>query len=274
MYRSGRGVAQDKVEAVNWYRKAAKQRYPNAMFNLGSAYYNGDGVGIDDITAYAWFLLAENFGSPPAAQAVKHSEQNVGNPQLVRSVAFEKIGDMYQQGDDLPQSSTEAVNWYRKAAVNGTLEVQVKLASLLLRSPQNGASNYTEALGLCEKAAKQHYSPGAYCAGKLYEEGLGVGRNLSTAASWFSEAATMGNAAGTLRLGQMYWKGEGLKQDKIAAYEFIYLASTSNLAEAKQERELLEKELTVKEQEKGKSKAVAFLRRHPALVLRKPSTAN
>jgi len=71
MYRSGRGVAQDKVEAVNWYRKAAKQRYPNAMFNLGSAYYNGDGVGIDDITAYAWFLLAENFGSPPAALSAR-----------------------------------------------------------------------------------------------------------------------------------------------------------------------------------------------------------
>jgi TPR repeat protein len=57
------------------------------------------------------------------------------------------------------------------------------------------------------------------------------------AAEWFGS----GNALAMLRLGQMHWKGEGLKRDKTAAYEFIYLADTSDLQEARQEKERLEK---------------------------------
>jgi hypothetical protein len=69
----------------------------------------------------------------------------------------------------------------------------------------------------------------------------------------------------------MYWKGEGLKQDRIAAYEYIYLASTANLKEASQERDRLEKELTPEEQKKGKAKALEWFSQHPALVLRRKS---
>ena len=271
MFRFGRGVEQDKMEAVQWYRKAAKQENPNALFNLGTSYYNGDAVGIDDVAAYAWFLLAQNFGSQPAADAAKRMKEEAGTLQ---SEALEKIGDMYQKGDDLPQSSSQALNWYRKAAENGGAGVQMKLANLLFHS-QSAASNYAEVHRLCEKAANLHSSRGAYCLGQLYEHGLGVEHDLPTAAKWFSEAADLGLPAAALRVGEMYWKGEGLKQDKISAYEFIYLASTSNLPEAKQERERLEKELTPKELEKGRAKAVEWTRRHPPLVLKgKPLTAN
>jgi TPR repeat protein len=264
MFRTGHGVEQDKLEAVKWYRKAAKQENPSGMFNLGTAYYNGDGIGIDDVAAYAWFLLAQNFGSQPAAEATKHMKEAAGNLQ---SEAFEKIGDMYQKGDDLPQSLSEAVNWYRKAAENGAARVQIKLANLLLQD-QSGTSNYAEVHRLCEKATNLHSPQGAYCMGHLYEQGLGVQQDLSKAAKWFNEAANMGLAVAALRVGEMYWKGEGLKQDKISAYEFIYLASTSDLPEAKQQRASLEKELTPKELEKGKAKAVEWTRQHQPLVLK------
>ena len=75
MFRAGRGVEQDKTEALKWYHKAAKQKNPNAMFHLGTAYYNGDGTGIDDVTAYAWFLLAQSFGSESADDAVKRMKE-------------------------------------------------------------------------------------------------------------------------------------------------------------------------------------------------------
>ena len=271
MYRLGRGVDQDKSEAVKWYRKAARQENPSAMFHLATSYYNGDGVDIDDIAAYAWFLLAQKFGSQPATDATTRMQQEAGGLQ---SEAFEKIGDMYQKGNDLPQSSTEAVNWYRKAAEDGAAPVQIKLANLLLQS-QNASANYGEVRRLCEKAANLHFPAGSYCMGQLYEQGLGVGQDLPKAAKWFSEASSMGLGVAALRLGEMYWKGEGLKQDRISAYAFIYLASTVDLPEAKQERERLEKELTPKELEKGKAKAVEWVRKHPPLALKgKPMTAN
>lgn len=270
MYRSGRGVNQDKVEAVGWYRRAARQKDASAMFHLGTAYYNGDGVGIDDVAAFAWFLLAQDFGSRPAIDAVKRMTEEAGNRQ---TKAFEKIGDMYQKRDDLPESYNDAVNWYRKAAENGEARVQVKLANLLLHGP-TGTPNYDEVHRLCEKAAKQNSPTGAFCVGELYEQGLGVERDLPKAAVWFSEATKMGLAVAALRLGEMYWKGEGLKQDKISAYEFIYLASVAGVPEAIQERERLEKELTHKELQKGKDKAIEWAHQQHPLVLRGAPTVN
>jgi uncharacterized protein len=272
MFRLGGGVEQDKVEAVRWYRKAAKQENPNALFNLGAAYYNGDGVDSNITAALAWFLLAEKFGSQPGADATERTKKEA---RTVQSDAYEQIGDMYEKGDDLPQNSTEAVNWYRKAAETGGAHVQMKLASLLLQG-QSATSNYAEAQRLCEKAASLHFSPGAYCLGQLYEQGLGVERDVSKAAKWFREAADLGLAVAAFRVGEMYWKGEGIQQDRISAYEFIYLASTSNVPEAKQEKERLEKELTPKEREKGKAKAVEWTHRHwPLVILKgKPPTAN
>jgi TPR repeat protein len=271
MFRSGLGVDQDKAEAVRWYGKAAKQGNPNAMFNLGTAYYNGDGVAADEVASFAWLLLAQQFGSVSADGATKRMKDEAGNRE---SEALEKIGGMYQKGDELPQRSSEAINWYRKATENGDGRVQIKLASLLLQNP-NGTTNYAEARRLCEGAAGLHYSPGAYCMGQIYDHGWGVERNLSEAAKWYSDAANMGLAVATLRVGEMYWKGEGLKQDKISAYEFIYLAASADIPEAKQESEMLEKELTRKEVKEAKAKAVEWSHQHAHLVLKeKTPTAN
>jgi uncharacterized protein len=262
MYRSGLGVDQNKVEAIVWYRKAAKQENPNAMFNLGTAYYNGDGVGVDETTAYAWFLLAQQLGSLPATDAAMRMKDEAGR---LESDALEKIGDMYQKGDELPRRSSEAINWYRKAAENGDGRVQIKLANLLLQN-QGASPDFVEAHRLCEKAASLRYSPGAYCMGQIYDHGWGVGRDLQQAAKWYGDAASMGLAIAALRVGEMYWKGEGLKQDKISAYEFVYIASS--IPEAKQELEMLEKELTPKEVKTGKAKAVEWSHQHAQLVIR------
>ena len=44
MYAQGRGVPGDRGEAIRWYRKAAKQGLPEAIYNLAISYYNGEGV--------------------------------------------------------------------------------------------------------------------------------------------------------------------------------------------------------------------------------------
>jgi hypothetical protein len=95
-----------------------------------------------------------------------------------------------------------------------------------------------------------------------------VAQDPTQAAKWFDEAANMGHAVAMLRLGEMYWKGEGVKQDKISAYEFIAIASTADLPDAKREKERLEKELNPKELKKGQAKAVEWVRTHHPLVLK------
>jgi TPR repeat protein len=264
MYRAGRGVEQSKQEAVQWYRKAAKQKNAKAMFNLGTAYYNGDGVAINDITAYAWFLVARESGSEPARDAVNRMNNSLLQWQL--SSAFEAIGDLYEQGKDLPQDHQGAIDWYRKAAQLGEAPVRVKLAKFLI--DQGGAQNYAEALHSCEDAAKQMYSPGALCAGVLYEKGIGTPQDLPEAAKWFNKSAQMGNAQAMLFLGEMYWNGSGVKQDKVSAYAFVLLASTADLPKAQQDKSLYEQTLSAKELEKGRKQAADWAKTHPTLGLR------
>ena len=42
-YYNGRGVSEDKAEAVKWYRKAAEQGHVNAQYQLGFLYEIGWG---------------------------------------------------------------------------------------------------------------------------------------------------------------------------------------------------------------------------------------
>ncbi|MGC2196093.1 MAG: SEL1-like repeat protein [Terriglobales bacterium] len=264
MYRAGRGVESSKEQAVEWYRKAAKQKNAKAMFNLGTAYYNGDGVAINDISAFAWFVLAEHYGSEPAHDAVTRTAGSLQRWQA--SSAYELVGDMYEQGTDLPLDHRAAIDWYRQAAQLGEPSARVKLANFLVI--QGGDQNYQEALRSCLEAAKQMYSPAALCAGLLYQKGLGTGQNLSEAAKWFGKSAQMGNAKAMLYLGEMYWDGTGVKQDRVAAYVYMLLASTADLPKAQQDKALYEQTLSQKELEKARKQAADWGRTHPTLGLK------
>jgi hypothetical protein len=254
MYLEGRGVEQNKEEAFKWCQKAARQKHPIAMFNVGAAYFNGEGVAENVISAYAWFVLAQEAGSESAAEAVKRMGADLQH--ISASAVFEKIADMYEKGNDLPRNYAEALKWYRRAAEGGGPTVRVKLAGLLVEEKK-----YDEARRLCEEAVKQSYSPANYCLGYLYDHGLGVARNPPEAAKWFGRAAEMGHSRSMLRLGQMYVTGDGVKPDKKTAYFYFFLAA-SVIPEAKQEQASLEKELSSKDVEKTKKKAIEWARQH------------
>ena len=58
MYETGRGLPQDYMAAVYWYRRAADQGYPRAMHQLGMMYDKGQGVAEDYVSAHKWLNLA------------------------------------------------------------------------------------------------------------------------------------------------------------------------------------------------------------------------
>ena len=70
-YWNGEGVAQDKREAVRWYRKAAEQGHSSAQYNLGVSYWNGEGVITDEHEAYIWFSIAKANGAVNAADKLR-----------------------------------------------------------------------------------------------------------------------------------------------------------------------------------------------------------
>jgi TPR repeat protein len=95
MYANGRGVPQDYVEAVKWYRKAVEQGNAGAQFNLGVMYANGRGVPQDDAGAVGWWRKA--------------AEQDHASAQF-------NLGVMYHYGQGVPQDDVQAHMRYNLAA--------------------------------------------------------------------------------------------------------------------------------------------------------------
>ena len=59
MYRSGEGVDVNLEDAVTWLKKAAKQNYAEAQYELGNIYYNGvDDIPKDAEQAVFWYAKA------------------------------------------------------------------------------------------------------------------------------------------------------------------------------------------------------------------------
>jgi uncharacterized protein len=259
MYSGGKGVEKDKTEAFRWFQTSARQKYPAAMFNLGTAYYNGDGVAVDVASAYAWFLLAREAGSSPAEDAVRRTDSEI--TQFEKAIAFLKIGDMYRKGEELPGDAEEVARWYRRAAEAGSNGAAIKLANLLFA--HNDPKEDAEARNWCEIAAKHESAVGAYCMGLCAQQGRGTALDPAEAAKWYREAGTEGHPLALLKLGEMYWKGSGVKIDKETAYGFILLASYSDSDEAQRDKTLLEQEMDAKQLERGHKKAVEWVRLHP-----------
>jgi len=98
LYRKGRGVPQDDVQARQWYAKAAAQGLAKAQFNLGTLYFNGEGGPKDYQQALRWFRLAANQGE---------------------ALAQTKIAIMYDEGQGVPRNIVQAYKWCSLAATNG-----------------------------------------------------------------------------------------------------------------------------------------------------------
>jgi uncharacterized protein len=98
LYRKGRGVPQDDVQARQWYEKAAAQGQAKAQYSLGTLYLNGGGVPKDYQQALRWFRMAADQGE---------------------ALAQTKIGIMYDDGQGVPHDFVQAHKWYNLAATNG-----------------------------------------------------------------------------------------------------------------------------------------------------------
>ena len=128
-----------------------------------------------------------------------------------------------------------------------------------------------EARKRCEDAA-QKISSGAYCLALNYRRGIGVTKDPVESTKWLNRAAELGLARAVLELGEAYWKGEGVKSDPVAAYTWIWLAYNSKVPGAEQDEQELSKELSAKQVQQAKQKAVEWSRQHRFEGLRYRST--
>ena len=104
----GEGVQQSAEKAAEYYEKAAVAHFAEAEFNLGCAFYFGEGKVQDYEKACALFTRAAS-GSRPIAGA----QNNLGN--------------CYYTGKGVKQDFRKAYQFYEAAVANGSREARVNM---------------------------------------------------------------------------------------------------------------------------------------------------
>jgi uncharacterized caspase-like protein len=110
------------------------------------------------------------------------------------------FGDMYYYGRDVPQSDTEAVQWYRKAADQGFALGQANLGFMYDKGRGGLAQNYTDAVKWNRLAADQGFAHAQYNLGVEYENGTGVPMDRAEALKLYHLAAKQGDQDAQKRL--------------------------------------------------------------------------
>ena len=128
------------------------------------------------------------------------------------------LGGMYSEGLGGVQDYKEAVKWYRLAAEQGDAKAQHQL-------------------------------------GVVYHFGRGVPQDYKEAVKWSKIAAEQGLAEAQYNLGLMYYHGEGIPQDYVLAYMWWNLAGSQGQKSARENRDILEEEMTQEQVAKAQEMA-------------------
>ncbi|HWT31886.1 MAG TPA: tetratricopeptide repeat protein, partial [Propylenella sp.] len=171
------------------------------------------------------------------------------------------LGELYEQGQGVPQDQASALAWFRLAAQQGHVDGEWKLgiaygsglgveqdfaqsAEWLRRAAEHGdrwaatimGDYYREGKGVekDEVAAAEWYIKGAelgeegarHWLGLFFQEGRGgLTKNLPEAAKLFQLAADQGHAIAQVDLAYAYLIGAGVEQDLDKAYEWYRRAA-------------------------------------------------
>lgn len=96
LYASGRGVAPNANQAMQWLQRAAGHGNADAQSNLGVALASGRNVAQNVVKAYAWFKLAARAGNADAATNLRTLARRMNTQQVA---AAEALFAQCQQGN-------------------------------------------------------------------------------------------------------------------------------------------------------------------------------
>ena len=192
---------------------------------------------------YGWDGLATNF-----AEAVSYYRKAADSGYRD---AQDHLGDMYKNGEGVPQNHEEAMKWWRKAAEQGDADAQYSLGEAYLDDASaayikglggaarpgvdvpdtNATAAANESLKWLRKAAEQGNLAAQTRLGVFLSFGgapfmiPAISKNPSEAAKWYLRAAAQGDASSQSSIAGMYEKGEGVVKDFAEAVKWYRKAA-------------------------------------------------
>ena len=141
----------------------------------------------------------------PIMRLRQSAQRGNGDAQL-------QLGVIYYTAED----PKEAAAWFAKAADQGLVDAQFRLAVMALNGEGMPADPIIAA-GWFSKAALQGHATAQFNLGTMYARGAGVPVNEAEAAIWFRKAAEQGVREAQYALGYQYYEGRGLTKDQAQA---------------------------------------------------------
>ena len=205
-YEEGRGVHQNKDEAIKWYKKAAsegdekalqkylKLKYCSKVYESVIRYRIGLLSAADAGDHYSQYQLGEWFSN--------HNTQSAYREEAVawytkaakggHKDACIKLGESYLYGKMVTKDVAEAVKWYDKVGndISGT---DLRTIGYAYDFGNGVQMDKSKAVYYYRKAAEKGDAEAQYKLGLCYENGIGVTTNINTAKYWYKKAASQGH---------------------------------------------------------------------------------
>jgi uncharacterized protein len=208
----GIGVAEPAPgEAMEWFRKAAKQGSLDATTNIALMYADGVGVVKDPTLAIIWFRQAAE-GGEGAAQY--------------------NLALMYARGEGTPQDYKESLHWLTAAADKDVVPAVMDLGAYYLRPPDGSAADVEHAIHCYEKATDLGSDRAPAILGNIYATSAQGKPDYEQAVKWYRLAADKGQREGQYGLGIRYAYGQGVPVDLQQARWLFAAAADQGLAQA------------------------------------------
>ncbi len=211
LYAEGAGVAPDRKQALDWFRRAA---------DLGDA---------QGCYLYGAGLLADSPGSKERASAKAYLDKAAAQNH---AAALNLLGEMALAGGGAAVPDFEkALELFRRAAERGDADAKYALGELY-KHGKGVAKDDGEAANWFQAAADDDHAAAMVELAILKFNGSGVERDPAGAVKLFRRAAEQGNAVAQNRLAYLLAQGRGVEPDLTQANEWRDRARRAGLKDA------------------------------------------
>jgi uncharacterized protein len=225
------------AQAVRWYRRAADQTEPVALYRLGRmaqaaragllptearGYFQraAQAGNIDAMLAYALILKASPVPQD-APFALEWAERAASQGHAEAMFQLAQMYDVWERGPGNPQAARD---WYVRAAQTNHAEAALQ-AGLMAGAGEGGPVDTELAFAMVRQSAEAGFAPAMGQYGLMLLNGTDAGEaDAATAAEWFAQGAVGGDAESRFLYAVALAGGYGVPRDPVRAYYWALMA--------------------------------------------------
>jgi len=227
----------DMDMAVQWFRRAAEEDEPVALYRLG-VLAEGDQSDLALGPSQPWFERSARAGhingmvayavalkaSPIPQDLIEAREWAERAAQAGSSEGMYQLAQMLDVGDGGSLDIEGARIWFERAGHLQHAEAAFQ-AGMMWAAGDGGEQDDVEGLRWLRISAESGYGPAMGQYGLMLYQGRGGEVDQGSAAYWFSQGAHLGDAESRFLYAYVLARGEGVTADYTESYRWVLLGT-------------------------------------------------